>query len=114
MILRTASGIFARRGYRGTTTREIAEHAGINEALLPCGTGASHALRCIWKACTSKPYGFRTWAAASTLKKERIHTENSYKFNTASIARLLRRRGFKLEKQWTDAQGWFCEAQARV
>ena len=45
---------------------------------------------------------------------ERIHTENSYKFNTASIARLLLRSGFKLEKQWTDAQGWFCEALARV
>ena len=36
---------------------------------------------------------------------ERIHTENSYKFNGASIARLLRRSGFKLEKRWTDAQG---------
>jgi len=45
---------------------------------------------------------------------ERIHTENSYKFNAGSIARLLRRSGFKLEKQWTDAQGWFCEALARV
>jgi len=33
-ILRIASGLFARRGYRGTTTREIAERAGINEALL--------------------------------------------------------------------------------
>lgn len=33
-ILRTASGLFARRGYGGTTTREIAERAGINEALL--------------------------------------------------------------------------------
>jgi AcrR family transcriptional regulator len=33
-ILRTASALFARRGYRGTTTREIAERAGINEALL--------------------------------------------------------------------------------
>jgi AcrR family transcriptional regulator len=33
-ILRAASGLFARRGYRGTTTREIAERAGINEALL--------------------------------------------------------------------------------
>ena len=33
-ILRTASVIFARRGYRGATTREIAERAGINEALL--------------------------------------------------------------------------------
>jgi dimethylhistidine N-methyltransferase len=45
---------------------------------------------------------------------ERIHTENSYKFNGISIARLLRRSGFKLEKRWTDAQGWFCEALARV
>ncbi len=45
---------------------------------------------------------------------ERIHTENSYKFNAVSIARLLRRSGFKLETQWTDAQGWFCEALARV
>ena len=45
---------------------------------------------------------------------ERIHTENSYKFNTASIKRLLRRSGFKLEKNWTDPKGWFCEALARV
>jgi AcrR family transcriptional regulator len=33
-ILRAASSLFARRGYRGTTTREIAERARINEALL--------------------------------------------------------------------------------
>ena len=47
-------------------------------------------------------------------KGERIHTENSYKFDAASIARLLRRSGFKLETRWTDEQGWFCEALARV
>jgi L-histidine N-alpha-methyltransferase len=47
-------------------------------------------------------------------KGERIHTENSYKFNGASIARLLRRSGFTLERRWTDPQGWFCEALARV
>jgi L-histidine Nalpha-methyltransferase len=45
---------------------------------------------------------------------ERIHTENSYKFNARSIARLLSRSGFKLEKSWTDDKGWFCEALARV
>ncbi len=45
---------------------------------------------------------------------ERIHTENSYKFNMASIERLLRKAGFRLEKSWTDAKGWFCEALARV
>lgn len=33
-ILDVASGIFARRGYEGATTREIAEQAGVNEALL--------------------------------------------------------------------------------
>jgi L-histidine N-alpha-methyltransferase len=47
-------------------------------------------------------------------KGERIHTENSYKFNAASIARLLRRSGFKLETRWTDPKNWFCEALARV
>jgi AcrR family transcriptional regulator len=33
-ILAIASGIFARKGYQGATTREIAEEAGVNEALL--------------------------------------------------------------------------------
>jgi AcrR family transcriptional regulator len=33
-ILEVASGLFARKGYQGTTTREIAEEAGVNEALL--------------------------------------------------------------------------------
>lgn len=33
-ILEIASGIFARKGYQGATTREIAEEAGVNEALL--------------------------------------------------------------------------------
>jgi L-histidine Nalpha-methyltransferase len=45
---------------------------------------------------------------------ERIHTENSYKFNARSLERLLRRSGFKPEKNWTDPKGWFCEALARV
>ncbi|HZU30014.1 MAG TPA: L-histidine N(alpha)-methyltransferase, partial [Candidatus Angelobacter sp.] len=47
-------------------------------------------------------------------KGERIHTENSYKFNIASMKRLLQSSGFQLEKYWTDAKGWFCEALARV
>ena len=33
-IVKTAFCLFARQGYEGTTTRGIAEHAGINEALL--------------------------------------------------------------------------------
>jgi dimethylhistidine N-methyltransferase len=45
---------------------------------------------------------------------ERIHTENSYKFTGATIATLLCRSGLKLEKTWTDSQGWFSEVLARV
>ena len=33
-IMTIAAGLFARKGYQGTTTREIAEEAGVNEALL--------------------------------------------------------------------------------
>src|SRR5437588_996370 len=33
-IMTIAGGLFARKGYQGTTTREIAEEAGVNEALL--------------------------------------------------------------------------------
>ena len=33
-ILAVAAELFARRGFRGTTTRQIAERAGINEAIL--------------------------------------------------------------------------------
>jgi len=33
-ILQVASGLFARQGFQGTTTREIAAQAGVNEALL--------------------------------------------------------------------------------
>jgi L-histidine Nalpha-methyltransferase len=47
-------------------------------------------------------------------RSERIHTENSYKFNDRSLGRLLRRAGFRLERSWTDPQGWFSEALARV
>jgi dimethylhistidine N-methyltransferase len=45
---------------------------------------------------------------------ERIHTENSYKFTRSSIAGLMRRSGLRLEKTWTDPQGWFSEVLARV
>lgn len=45
---------------------------------------------------------------------ERIHTENSYKFTNDSINCILRRSGLKLERTWTDRQGWFSEVLARV
>jgi len=45
---------------------------------------------------------------------ERIHTENSYKFTNASIARLLRNSGLTLEKIWPDRDLWFSVALARA
>ncbi len=39
--------------------------------------------------------------------RETIHTESSYKFTDAAIARLLERAGFALERTWKDPQGWF-------
>jgi len=33
-ILTIATGLFARQGFRGTTTKQIAEHAGVTEALI--------------------------------------------------------------------------------
>lgn len=45
---------------------------------------------------------------------ERIHTENSYKFSSEAIARILEASGLNLEKTWMDSQGWFSEVLARV
>ncbi len=45
---------------------------------------------------------------------ERIHTENSYKFTPASIAKLLQESGFRLEKSWADPKEWFCVLLARA
>jgi L-histidine Nalpha-methyltransferase len=45
---------------------------------------------------------------------ERIHTENSYKFTEASIARLLRQSGVTVEQAWSDENRWFSVVLARV
>ena len=38
---------------------------------------------------------------------ERIHTENSYKFSDEQVRAIAAESGFRVEKQWTDEQGWF-------
>jgi dimethylhistidine N-methyltransferase len=38
---------------------------------------------------------------------ETIHTENSYKFTDQRVLSLLTRAGFRLRKQWSDANRWF-------
>jgi L-histidine N-alpha-methyltransferase len=38
---------------------------------------------------------------------ERIHTEDSYKFSDEQVRAIAAESGFRVEKQWTDEQGWF-------
>jgi L-histidine N-alpha-methyltransferase len=41
------------------------------------------------------------------LAGERIHTENSAKWQPADFEALLQQAGFAQVQRWTDAQGWF-------
>lgn len=45
---------------------------------------------------------------------ERVHTENSYKFTAKSIAAMMRKGGFRMEKSWTDSNRWFSVVMGRV
>ncbi|HLH06959.1 MAG TPA: L-histidine N(alpha)-methyltransferase [Terriglobales bacterium] len=45
---------------------------------------------------------------------ERIHTENSYKFNEHMVRSILSMGGFELERTWTDRRNWFAVHLARV
>jgi L-histidine N-alpha-methyltransferase len=40
---------------------------------------------------------------------ETIHTENSWKYDDASLARLAQEGGFAVEQRWTDAKAWFAD-----
>jgi len=40
---------------------------------------------------------------------ESIHTENSYKYDDATLAALAARAGYRIERRWTDAKGWFAD-----
>ena len=44
---------------------------------------------------------------------ETIHTENSYKYDDATLARIARESGFSLERKWTDDRGWFADVLLR-
>lgn len=54
------------------------------------------------------PGGERSFA-----RGERIHTENSYKYQADDFTRLLARAGFHQSKTWMDEQRWFAVIHAR-
>jgi len=58
--------------------------------------------------CVTWPGGERRFAA-----DERIHTENSYKWEPADFEALLHDAGFAQVQDWADAQGWFSVMLAR-
>ena len=64
---------------------------------------ARHPLTVQW------PGGERRFAAG-----ERIHTENSYKWQRADFEALLRDAGFARVQTWTDEQGWFAVTLAHA
>jgi L-histidine Nalpha-methyltransferase len=45
---------------------------------------------------------------------ETIHTENSYKYDVATLEMIAKRSGFKIEKRWTDRRGWFTDVLMKV
>ena len=45
---------------------------------------------------------------------ERIHTENSYKYQQADAIALLERSGFEATRVWTDPQRWFAVIHAQA
>jgi len=48
------------------------------------------------------PGGRRIFAAG-----DRIHTENSHKYDISGFSALLEKAGFRAPRHWTDAAGWF-------
>jgi uncharacterized SAM-dependent methyltransferase len=57
----------------------------------------------------SWPGGERRFA-----KGERIHTENSYKYQRGDFEALLRQAGFAGVQTWTDSRQWFAVCAARA
>jgi len=45
--------------------------------------------------------------------RERIHTENSYKFSIEQFSGLARAAGWRVGRFWTDARGWFAIFELR-
>jgi len=44
---------------------------------------------------------------------ETIHTENSYKYDDASIVALVSEAGLRIERRWTDGREWFADVLMR-
>jgi dimethylhistidine N-methyltransferase len=52
--------------------------------------------------------------AVSFAAGETIHTENSYKYDDASLERIAGTAGFSIARTWTDSRTWFADALMRA
>ena len=60
------------------------------------------------ESCVSQIVPVEAFGRGFTFRAgERIHTENSYKFDRDQLERLLAEAGLALSHQWLDAQQWF-------
>ncbi len=66
-------------------------------------------LEAVQDTTVSWPNGQRQFVAG-----ERIHTENSYKWQAQAFEALLRQAGFKSCRHWTDDQNWFAVFAAQA
>ncbi|MDR3451873.1 MAG: L-histidine N(alpha)-methyltransferase [Rhodoferax sp.] len=80
----------------------------------------------VWNAAASRmEMHLESWAAQTVrlaaldltvefAPGERIHTENSYKYQPGQAETLLEQAGFRPDAPWTDAHGWFAVCLGRV
>jgi uncharacterized SAM-dependent methyltransferase len=52
--------------------------------------------------------------SAQLFERERIHTENSYKFTDESVRKLFRDSHFEIEKIWKDEREYFVVVLGRT
>src|ERR1051326_1395156 len=45
---------------------------------------------------------------------ETIHTENSHKYDDATLEEIADASGFSIERKWTDSRGWFADVLLRM
>jgi uncharacterized SAM-dependent methyltransferase len=64
--------------------------------------------RCTSRACKSQHVSIEhADLDVHFMRRETIHTENSYKFTDRSIRTLLGGVGFEIRGAWKDCRGWY-------
>jgi len=90
-ILETAITLFAQKGFRGTTTKEIALAAGVNEVTIFRHFATKQELYTAILDVKSREAGLTTWLDEATPLSERCDDEGLFRFFAAKILEHYRR-----------------------